>query len=477
MQAWCGKVLRLWSVALGLCAVVADVAASGDAARQDAIFVLIGDQHSAYGRSAQFVAHVDRLAAENPDVPLAVLINGDVFEMGNAVAKRSAGEVDFAVMAALAKRVPVVVNLGNHEPEFYDVGETVKRLRATGVVVIGSLLSRETGEPFAPAGVKLVLKKSLRQDAAAVATEAPGSLEVVIVGVATDQLSQYRAAVRPQLDLTNPAVWAREKFPTWFAQAPVRVVLSHSGVRYDREIFPIVPDGALFAGAHDHLRLVHRMGRTAYVHSGAWQSHFTVARLRQERGGAAAWQIEQVVIEQSDPSDAEIAAVVREARAKHLAPEDLEVLGRLTRALNRESAAWFVARAVRLAAGVDAVLIGNTTFGDGLPAGDVTREAFDACVRFDGTIWVAEVSGARLREIVGRANQNLDTPFEKRSGEFQFADSLPPQEIVSERRYRMATTDWGMKNRARYFGSEEIAFVERPELKLKAIVAEALKNP
>lgn len=479
MRVGCGKVLRLWSVAFGLCALAIGAAAAGRAKRPEAIFVLIGDQHSAYGRSAQFVAHVDRLTAENPQVPVAVLINGDVFELGNAVAKRSAGEVDFAIITALAKRVPVVVNLGNHEPEFYDAGDTVRRLRATGAMVIGSLVSNETGEPFAPAGVKLVMERPVRPEVAETEARAPArdAVEVVVVGVATDQLSQYRAAVRPQLDLANPGVWARQKFPAWFAQAPVRIVLSHSGVRYDREIFPIVPDGTLFAGAHDHLRLVHRMGRTAYVHSGAWQSHFTIARLRLESEGEPVWEIEQMAINEDDPRDPEIARLVREARDRYLAREDLSVVGRLRHALDRESAAKFVARAVRLAAGVDAVLIGNTTFGDGLPAGDVTQEAFDACVRFNGTICVAEISGALLREIIARANQNLDTPFEERRGEFQFADGLSPEEIVPEQTYRMATTDWGMKNRGRYFGSEDIAFVERPELKLKAIVAEALKKP
>ncbi len=433
---------------------------AGAARAPEVVFVVIGDQHSAYGRTAQFVAQVDRVKAENVGVPVAVLINGDVFERGNAVAKRSAGEVDFAMIAALARRGPVVVNLGNHEPEFYDVAESVRRLREAGATVVGSLVNRETGEGFAPAGVTLGL----------------GGMEVVIVGVATDLIAQYRAAVRPELDLTKPAVWARERFPGWFARANVRVVLSHSGVRYDREIFPVVPEGTLFAGAHDHLRFVHRMGRTVYVHSGAWQGYFSVAKLRRDAGGAVTWDVEQVAIRDGDPADAEMAGVVRAAREKHLAPEDLVVVGRTTAEMPREDAAKFVARAVRIAAGVDAVLIGNTTFGDGLPAGDVTREAFDACVRFDGTICVAEVSGAELKRLLARANQNVDTPFEERRGEFQFADGLAAAEIDEARMYRMATTDWGMKNRGRYFGREDLVFVERPELRLKAVVAEALNG-
>lgn len=449
----------LW-IAVGWVLFFATHGEAGSTPAPELVLIVIGDQHSAYGRTAQLVAKVDRVRAENAGVPLAVLINGDVFELGNAVAKRSAGEVDFAMIAALARRGPVVVNLGNHEPEFYDVAESVRRLREAGAVVVGSLVSRETNEGFAPGGATLRL----------------GETDVVIVGVATDLIAQYRAAVRPELDLTNPAVWAWEKFPEWFARADVRVVLSHSGVRYDREIFPVVPEGALFAGAHDHLRFVHRVGRTVYVHSGAWQGYFSVAKLRRDAGGEVTWDVEQVAIRASDLADPEMADVVRAAREKHLAPADLVVVGRTKAEMPREEAAKFVARAVRIAASVDAVLIGNTTFGDGLPEGAVTREAFDACVRFDGTVWVAEVSGAELKRLLARANQDVDTPFEERRGEFQFADGPALAEIDEARMYRMATTDWGMKNRGRYFGREDLVFVERPELRLKAVVAEALNQ-
>ena len=56
------------------------------AERPDALVLVAGDMHSAYDRTAQFLAHVDRLRTENLGVPVAVLINGDTFELGNAVA-------------------------------------------------------------------------------------------------------------------------------------------------------------------------------------------------------------------------------------------------------------------------------------------------------------------------------------------------------------------------------------------------------
>jgi 2',3'-cyclic-nucleotide 2'-phosphodiesterase (5'-nucleotidase family) len=169
-----------------------------------------------------------------------------------------------------------------------------------------------------------------------------------------------------------------------------------------------------------------------------------------------------------------MAALIRETESRHLTAEDLRPIGRSSGALSRTEAADRVVRAVRRAAGVDAAFIGNTTFGDGLPAGEISRFALDACVRFDGTIWVGEVSGTRLQRLMSESNQEADTPFVERRGEFQFADG--PAEIVAERRYRIATSDWGVRNRERYFGAEEIAFVEKPELRLKAIVSTALAS-
>jgi len=433
------------------------VAGSLGAKPPEALLVVIADQHSAYDRMAQFVAHVDRIQAENPGIPLAVLIDGDVFEAGNVVAKRSAGAIEFAMFAALAKRAPTILNLGNHEAEFYDLAETVARVRQTGVVVIGNITDRSTGKLFAPASVRLRL----------------GPEDAVIAGVTIDAPAQYRAAVRSSLELANPATWAKQNFPQLLAAAPLKIVLSHAGLNYDRQLFSFVPDGTLFAGAHDHLQLIHRMGRTVYFQSGSWNEYFSLVQLRHDARGPS-WEVGQRSVEPADPADPELAAFIAATKEKYLTAEDTAPIGFLDTALARPDAAHFIVRAVRDAAGVDAAFIGNTTFGAGLPAGALSRVALDACVRFDGTIGVAEVAGADLIAFLAAANQTADTPFERRRGEFLFAEG--PGDVSPTRRYRIATTDWGMRNRGRYFGSEQIAFTEKPELRLKAIVAAALSK-
>jgi len=426
----------------------------------EALLIITGDQHSAYERTAQFVAQVDRLKAEHPGLPLAILLNGDTLELGNAVAHRSGGAVDFAMFAALARRAPTVLNLGNHEPEFYDLADTVQRVQATGVTVVSNIVNRATGQPFAAASMNLKL----------------GREDAVVVGLTTDHLSTYRLAVRPSLDLANPVVWAKQNLPGLLARAPLKIILSHAGLAADREILPLVPDGTLFAGAHDHLRFVHPLGRGAYVHSGSWNEFVTLAWLRRDAAGAPRWDVEQVLIPADGPADPELAGLIAGTKAKYLTPADTAVVGRTAAALAPADAARLVARALRNAAGVDAAFIGNTTFGAGLPAGAVSRAEFDACVRFDGTIFTAEVDGARLQQLMAAANQGPNTPFEQRRGEFCFAAG--PAAIDPARHYRIATTDWGARNTKGYFGDPAITWQERqPGLKLKAAVLAGLAAP
>lgn len=423
----------------------------------EAIVLVAGDMHSAYDRMAQFVARIDRVKAENPGVPLAILIDGDTFELGNAVARRSEGAVEFALFAALSQRGPTVLNLGNHEPEFFEMADTVARIRAAGITVIGgNARDRATGKVFADASTHVKL----------------GAREATIVGITTDRLATFRLAVRPRLDLADPIVWARQNLPPLLKDAPLPIVLTHTGVKVDRVILSLLPDGTLFSGAHDHLRFVHREGRTVYFHSGSWTDFISIARLQKTSAGLN-WEIEQVPIGAEDPVDESLGALIRATLAKYLTAEETSIVGRGAVPRGPTDAALFVVGAARAAANADAAAIGGTTFGAGLPAGDVSRFALDACVRFDGTLFVGELTGAQLKKIMARANQGPDTPFAVREGENLIA--VAPAAIDLARTYRLVTSDWGAKNAKNYFGDAAPAFIELPKLKLKAAVIRALR--
>ncbi|MBI5424228.1 MAG: metallophosphoesterase [Opitutae bacterium] len=425
------------------------------AAEAEALLVVLGDQHSAYDRTAQVVALVDRLRLKTPDLPVAVLLNGDTMEWGNVIARRSHGAIDFQMMHELASRVPTFLNLGNHEPEFYDVAETVKRVRATGVVPLSNLRERGTGRYFTDFAVRLKL----------------GRIDTVLVGITTDRLGTFRVAVRPQLDPYDPAVWGRANLPTLAKQGPL-IVMSHAGLDADRELLTVVPDGTLFAGAHDHLRFVHQQGRSVYFHSGCWNSHASLVWLRRGLGGALLWTVEQVEIGPNSPADVPLAEFIAATRKRYVEPDDLAAVGKLSHALSPADAASYVVEALRDAAQVDAAFIGNTTFGAGLPAGPVSRLAFDACIRFDGSIFTTEIDGVQLREIVARANQTINTSFSERQSGFLVA--VAPSGIAPDRRYRIATTDWGARNSLSYFGAA-LKWQEMPGLKLKPLVIAALQ--
>ncbi|MCC6415951.1 MAG: transglycosylase SLT domain-containing protein [Opitutaceae bacterium] len=424
----------------------------------EAVMVAIGDQHSAYARTAQFVGLVAEL--KTTGLPLAVLIDGDVFEHGNTVARGSSGEIDYAMLAALARLAPTVLNLGNHEAEFSTLAETVHRAEAAGVQVVSNITDRATGKPFAPPAVTLEL----------------GDNHLVVLGLATDQVHTYREAVRSELALSEPVNWARAHWPFLLSEAYgdriFPAILSHAGLMADRNLLPLVPDGTLFIGAHNHLQLLEHFGRTVYAHAGSRNESTVVAWLCRDATGAAHWEAELRPIPTDGPTDAALAALIQRVTEAHQTEADRAVIGHAPRALTKADAARWVAETVRAAVSADAVLIGNTTFGDGLPAGAITQAQFDACVRFTGAICEASVDGARLRALLAAANQGPDTPFAERRGEFQFA--VGPAQIDPSKTYTIATTDWGAKNSARYFGGPAIAWRERPGMELKSLVRERL---
>jgi hypothetical protein len=116
-------------------------------------------------------------------------------------------------------------------------------------------------------------------------------------------------------------------------------------------------------------------------------------------------------------------------------------------------------------------MLGHTTFGQPIPQGPVTRFDFDAYIRFDGDIRVAEVPGAVLSQIMGRANQHLASSLDQRTGDFVHAAAL---DIDADATYRLAVNGWTAMNQGPYLGTEDLVFEPVEGLMLKAIVSEAL---
>ena len=421
----------------------------------DLLLISVADLHSPYARLAQLVAAVERLVADNPETAVRILINGDIFERGNVVALRSGGMVDLAALARLNAIAPVIVNLGNHETAILDdMADFVRHAQEAGITVLSNLIDARTGALYAqPAAVFAVRDR-----------------RVAIGGLATDNIFTYRRDVRDTFSIPHPLEWAEATFPALFDGADLPIVLSHAGVAHDKNMLPGLPERSLLIGGHDHLRFTHRERGGLYAHPGSWGNLIEVVAVRFDDAGPV-YDLVTLPVAPDDAAEPGIAAEIARAMADHLAPEDRAVLGAMPESLSLAESILFAVEAVRDAAGADAAFLGHTTFGTGLTAGPVTRYDFDAYIRFDGDIQTADVTGEQLALILARANQHRADSLDQRTGDFVYALPLIPE---AGRTYTIAVNGWTAINQASYLGTEDLAFSEVPDLRLKALVAAAL---
>jgi 2',3'-cyclic-nucleotide 2'-phosphodiesterase (5'-nucleotidase family) len=420
----------------------------------DLVVIVLSDLHSAYERMAQTLAGIERVAT-GAGAPLLIVINGDVFERGNVVALRSEGALDWAFLDALRRFGPVVLNLGNHETALVDdLSVTVRRASELGLGVVSNLIDRRTGRPFAAPSLDLDV----------------GGRPVTIAGVATDEIMTYRQVVRPTLEIPEPGAYGVGVVPGLSRPGRFHVVLSHAGVLADRRMLPALPDGTLLVGGHEHLDFRLERGATRYLHTGSWHRAFTVVRARLS-GHTPAMTVERVAVAEDGPADPVFAANIRATLARHLTDEERVVVGRSARALDLGETGRALAAAMARAATADVGLMSHTTLGTGLPAGEVTRFAMAATIRFDGGLVAAEIDAATLRSIYELANQDRDVPLDRRIGDFVYANEIP---VTGERRYRVVTNGWTRLNAARYLGTNRIVFAEIQTPTIRAILANAL---
>lgn len=423
------------------------------AAPADVRLVLLADLHSAYERLPQLLAAVDAVRHDAAGGPVLTIINGDVFESGNAVASRSKGEADWAFLERLVAGGPVVLNIGNHEPDLTDdLADVVARAEKLGVHVLSNIVDTRTGKPYAPHALKIAV----------------GGRKVALAALATNAINTYPKAIRPTLTIPDPVVWAKDNLPGLMKDRDINVILSHAGVGPDKGILPLLPDGTLLVGGHDHLTFRHDQGGTRYIHTGSWSRGFAVASIT-----GRAITLEQIDVALDGPRDAALAARIDDVLARHMTEAERAVVGQSPKALGLDDTGRLVASFMARAHGGDVGLVGHTTLGTGLPAGAVTKFAFDAVVRFEGKLMKAEVSAEDLAKIYAVSNQDRDMPLADRMGDYVYAN---PVEIVAGKRYTLITNDWTALNRKAYLGREDIIFQPIDNALLKPTVIAALKG-
>ena len=230
---------------------------------------------------------------------------------------------------------------------------------------------------------------------------------------------------------------------------------------------PLLPEGALMIGGHNHLLFQHEQGRSAYAHTGSWSNAYTTATLFDD----GRITVGSTAVDREAAPSARIADLIATTLATHLTDEEKAVLGVSPRAMSLGETGRAVAAALARAADAEAGFIGHTTLGTGLPAGPVTRYEFDAVVRFDGKLMVAEVPVERLAGFMARANQDRPMPLAERNGDFVYG---AVSDVAGRATIRLVTTDWCALNQAEYFGVSDLVFSEVPQVRVKAAAAEGL---
>jgi len=452
------KLLRALVVLALVAAFAAPLLAKGseEYRNPELIVVNMADTHSAYDTYPRILAAVQELSQGVGGRTMVFLFNGDLFELGNAAARKSSGVADWEFLSRLRDYGPVVVNIGNHEFDFVSPQEFLDTARMYGAMVIGTVRRASDGTLLAPTHVDLKA----------------GPYWVRVVGVATDQINTYPKEVRESIQVPNPVEWVQANYRALSSGADYSILLSHAGLSADAAILPGLPGSTLFAvGAHDHLTLRQEVAGIPYLHNGFCGERLNVAEVYLDRGRSRV-VFRDIVSEDvaggHEPMEATIAAV----RRQYLDAEDTAIVGRVRRSMSVLEAAKWAVETVRDGVKADVALLNHTSFGSGLQAGPLPRYRFDGFMRFDNDVMRATVSADTLRRILAKSNQHLLPSIEGRSGDFLYSSDVA---VRDGRQYTIVTSSWVALdfNQQRYLGAT-VAFEKVPGVTTKGLLLQDL---
>lgn len=452
----------LAGILMALTAVVPTAArgqAEPEQAQPDLVIVNMADTHSAYDAYPAVLAGVQELARQYEAVELMFLFNGDLFELGNASAAKSAGEADWVFFERLAELGSVVINIGNHEFDFMSPQAFVDAAQAVGAQVIGTVTTVEDAS-LVPVSTDLVVDQQ----------------RVRIVGVGTDQMNTYPAAIRESLVIPEPVAWLRANWQPVTEGADYTILASHAGLVSDLAMIDAIDrDAALLyvVGGHNHIVLREAIRGIDYMHNGFRGEQFNVTELTfTDQGVEAIYR--DVITAEIGAVDTEMASVIEQVREQYLDADDLAVVGTVPRDMTVTEAALWAVETVRVATDADLALLNHTTFGSGLLAGPLARYRFDQFARFDNDIMRATVDAQTLRTILAGANQHRSDDVRSRTGDFLYTG---PIDVIDGRSYDIVTSNWVAFdfNQARYLGTT-VDFEQVPGITFKQLLVDELNR-
>jgi len=425
----------------------------------DLLLILMADLHSGYAYTAALVKAVRDLVAGNRGAQAAIVVNGDVFESGNALCLRNNGKIDLELLRKFADLAPTIVNIGNHDGDIIDPQTFVAEVGKLGGTIVTNITDPRTGALYGAPGTQISVK----------------GRTVKVSALGTPALETYRNGAA-WYSVPRPGPYAASHFPEIMAGADFHLALVHAGFRADAAVLPSADAPFLLHGGHDHLRLIQRLGTSGlHIHSGYWSNGLAAVGVSFADGGGVRIDAQQIQLKRTNPQDAGLASLIASERSALLGEADLKVLGRLPAELALDDAALFAAQAVRRAAGADIGFLSHTTFGDGLPAGSITAFDLSSFVRFDGGFTSAAVKGAALADtILPMTNQFGDFPYARRTGDFLYSTA---RNVDRDRTYKVVVNSFATLSPANldaYFGGKDFGFEPVPALQLKSTISAAL---
>ena len=451
----------------------------------DLIFINMADLHSSYDNFPGVLGRVQALVQEYENAVTHIILNGDLFEQGNLCTARTQGAVDWFFLEQLRACAPVIYNIGNHEFDFLEPQDFLAEARARDIIVMSNMLV--DGQPLAPASYHFTATdKDADKDA-----DKNADKNIALVAVATNQDFTYPEHLRPRLTLPDPGTWFADNYQQLIEGSDYNVVISHAGVVADVAMMAQLPDTRkhLFVvGGHDHLNFRKYVSGRSYLHNGFKAEKINLVKVSFVED--AAWisfqdypidpinELGTIVNSHNPPNPqftntAALIERIQQVRQDTLTPKDLEPIGTLPRDFNVQEAINWAIETVKNELGVDVAILNHTSFGAGLPEGDLPRYRFDEFLRFDSDLMQATVDSDTLQQILSHANQNAYTLLKERTGDFIYTNNIDPQ---PDQHYAIVTSSWVAMpfNLERYLSTDDIHFEKVEGITLKALLQTAL---
>ena len=446
-------------VGLGSAAVLAKPLLAGlPRTDREVLIFYLADTHASYSAYGRILSLLDQVIQDNPRTPVLVVINGDVFEIGDLIGQRSGGAGDWAFLAHLRSRAPVLINVGNHEFDFQGPKEWGAQARALDLAVVSNIRNSQDNQLIAPDFFEFE--------------------GFTFPGFATTALNTYVPGVRGQLVIPDPLESLGQFQKQHDVSPPKMFVLSHAGLNDDRRLLEFTGSQSLLAGAHNHQTFHYQFAdRYAYFQQGFRGESVKLIHLGGV-GNPSSTRFQEVIIDSSYPEEVAFAKEIAALRKDYLRAEDQESVGGMSRQLNfAEAVQWAVER-IQQGTEADLALVNHTSFGSGLPEGVVSRYAFSTFVRFDNRLVEANLPGVDIKKIIEHSQQEGDTPLGRRQGAVLFT-ATPRTHFEDHTEYRFVTSDWVAleANQKGYLGlPHTVSFSPVAEFTVRSVLGAALAS-